>query len=101
MRNILGLAMIGALAFASPALAGNFTVTDIKLPYQDTLTITNPINVTGYIGRQVLTTNLGIIDAWCIDLFHDDAVGGGQNLPFATSNALMDGQGNVLSSIQV
>jgi hypothetical protein len=67
--------MIGAFAFASPAMAENFTVTDIELPYQDTLTITTPASAaeTGCIGQQVLTTNLGIIDAWCIDLFHDDS----------------------------
>jgi hypothetical protein len=101
MRNVLSLAMIGAFALASPALAENFTVTDIELPYQDTLTLDAPVLVTAYVGRQVLTTNVGIIDAWCIDLFHDDSPGSGQSVPFSTSNILEDGQDNVLTSVQV
>lgn len=48
--------------------------------------------------EQVLTTNVGIIHPLCIDLFHDDDVGEGQNLPFTTSNVLTDGRGNVLSA---
>jgi hypothetical protein len=82
-------------------MATNFTVTDIELPYHDTLTVTAPISATGYIGRQVLTTSIGVIDAWCIDLFHDDAVGGGQNLPFTTSTLLTDGSGHTLSSATI
>lgn len=91
MRNMLSLAMIGAFALASPAIAENFTVTDIELPYQDTLTINAPVSVTGEVGQQVLTTNLGIIDAWCIDLFHDDSAGAGQSVGFTTSSTLSNG----------
>lgn len=99
MRNALFAALAG-LSFATPAFAG-ITVTDIELPHQDTLTINSPISGSGYIGQQVLTTSIGTIDAWCIDLFHDDYVGGGQNLAFTTSATLTDGQGNVLAPATV
>lgn len=106
MRNlfITIAASIGAalVTLTTPASAGGITVTDIELPYNDTLTITSPISGQGYVGQQVLTTNLGTtIDAWCIDLYHDDYVGAGQNLQFGTSEVLVDGEGNDLSSMQV
>jgi hypothetical protein len=89
-------ALVGALFLANPAFAG-LTITDIELPHNDTLTITSPISVTAYVGQQVLTTNIGTIDAWCIDLFHDDSPGT-QSTTFAESNILTDGQGHILSS---
>jgi hypothetical protein len=92
------VAVLAGLGLAGPAFATNLTVTDIELPYNDVLSITGPVSGSGYIGEQVLTTNLGTIDAWCIDLFHDDFIGGGQNLPFTTSAALTDGNGHVLTS---
>lgn len=92
------VAVLVGLGLAGPASATNLTVTDIELPYNEVLSITGPISGTGYIGEQMLTTSLGTIDAWCIDLFHDDYVGGGQSLPFKTSIVLTDGQGNVLTS---
>ncbi|WP_428493588.1 PEP-CTERM sorting domain-containing protein [Rhodopila sp.] len=84
---ILGLAALSgavSLALATPAMAGPFTVNDIELPYNDTLTINGPASGTGYIGQQVLTTSIGTIDAWCIDIYHDDQVGGGQDVAFVT-----------------
>jgi hypothetical protein len=99
--TILAAAGVALTALYTPASAANFTVYDIELPYQDTLTINSPISGAGYIGRQVLTTSIGTIDAWCIDLFHDDFVGGGQSLPFSTSTVLTDGNGNTLSATQV
>jgi hypothetical protein len=89
-------ALVGASFLATPAFAG-LTITDIQLPYNDTLTITSPVSVTAYVGQQVLTTSIGIIDAWCIDAFHDDSVGI-QSTAFAESNILTDGQGHTLSS---
>lgn len=85
---ILGLAALtGAvsLALATPAMAGPFTISDIELPYNDTLTINGPsAPASFYVGQQVLTTSIGTIDAWCIDIYHDDQVGGGQNVSFVT-----------------
>jgi hypothetical protein len=104
MRNtVLGFAAIAAatMALASPALAENFTVYDIELPYNDSLTLDAPVSGQGYVGQQVLTTSVGTIDAWCIDLFHDDYVGGGQNVPYTTSTTLTDGNGHPLSTTQI
>jgi len=85
---ILGLAALtGAvsLALATPAMAGPFTIYDIELPLNDTLTINGPSAAGSfYVGQQVLTTSIGTIDAWCIDIYHDDQVGGGQSVSFAT-----------------
>lgn len=83
--NLAALAGVASLALATPAMAGPFTVYDIELPLNDTLTINGP-SAPGslYVGQQVLTTSIGTIDAWCIDIYHDDQVGGGQNVAFAT-----------------
>jgi hypothetical protein len=79
------IALVAGSSFAAPAFATNFTIYDIELPYNEILTITSPLNnVQGYVGQQVLTTSVGTIDAWCIDLFHDNYVGGGQNLAYTT-----------------
>ncbi|WP_428537160.1 PEP-CTERM sorting domain-containing protein [Rhodopila sp.] len=84
---ILGLAALtGAvsLALATPAMAGPFTINDIELPYNDILTINGPTSGTAYVGQQVLTTSIGTIDAWCIDIYHDDQVGPNQNVAYVT-----------------
>ena len=85
---ILSLAALtgaASLALATPALAGPFTVSDIELPYNDTLTINGPSpSGTFLVGQQVLTTSIGTLDAWCIDIYHDDQAVSGQNVAFAT-----------------
>jgi hypothetical protein len=87
-------------ALAPPASAANITVFDIELPYNEVLTIDTPAFGTGYVGQQVLTTNIGTVDAWCIDIFHDDFLGA-QNSPFQTGPVTSDGNGHTLSQNQV
>jgi len=94
MRNpiltLAALAGAATLALATPASADPFTITDIELPYNDLLTINSPVFGQGYVGQQVLTTSLGTIDAWCIDLFHDDYIGSGQNYSYTTGPITTD-----------
>ncbi len=98
MRNtLLALAALSGaatLALATPASADPFTITDIELPYNDLLTINSPAFGQGYVGQQVLTTSLGTIDAWCIDLFHDDYIGTGQNYSYTTGPITTDNNPN-------
>lgn len=85
LPKLAALAGAVSLALATPAVAGPFTIYDIELPLNNTLTINGP-SAPGsfYVGQQVLTTSIGTIDAWCIDIYHDDHVGGGQSVMYAT-----------------
>ena len=83
--SLAALTGVVSLALATPAMAGPFTVYDIELPLNNTLTINGPATPGSfYVGQQVLTTSIGTIDAWCIDIYHDDQVGGGQSVSYAT-----------------
>lgn len=81
MKHCLVAAMaLGAAAvgWAPETGATVITVTNIAMPYEETLTIGNPLSPAegAYVGEQVLTTSTGqTIDAWCIDLFHDAYLG--------------------------
>jgi len=88
-------ALVLSGVMASQALAGPITVTDVAVPYNETVTITAPgLDVTAYTGQIVLTTSVGVLDVWCIDLYHDIGVGNVGSLPyqFGTINT------NVLSA---
>ena len=89
---VAALALSGVMA--SQALAGPITVTDVAVPYNETVTITAPgLDVTAYTGQIVLTTSVGVLDVWCIDLYHDIGVGNVGSLPyqFGTINTNFDG----------
>ncbi|HTT81801.1 MAG TPA: PEP-CTERM sorting domain-containing protein [Stellaceae bacterium] len=69
----LGLALDLLVAAAA---AGEITVTNVAMPYSETLTIDSPISSGAYVGQVVFTTSTGqTIDAWCIDLYHDIGLG--------------------------
>ena len=52
------------LASSSQAHADPITVTNVALPYNETVTITGPggLNVTAYTGQIQLTTSIGLLD---------------------------------------
>ena len=82
---------------ATPASATPFTIYDVEVNPSETATVLTPVPSTFGYGQIVLTTSVGIVDAWCIDLYHNIDVGGGQSLPYTTGPLLTDGDGNPLS----
>lgn len=64
---------IGVMALAAPAAATDITVTNVALPYSETVTLSGGMaGVAGnhLAGQIVLTTSIGTIGTWCVDLFH-------------------------------
>jgi hypothetical protein len=105
-----GAVIAAALSIAAAAQATPIIVTNIAMPYEETLTIGNPLSPAegAYVGQQVLTTSTGaIIDAWCIDLFHDASLGNQaanddyQIEPIATNNDPNYTNGTPLTSAQI
>jgi hypothetical protein len=79
-RCVAAATVVGAALglYTTSAAADNITVTNIAMPYRETLTIGNPLSpsVGAYVGQLVLTTSTGAtLDAWCIDLYHDAGLG--------------------------
>ena len=94
MRKLLLSTVLVMAACAAPALANPvITVTDVSIQ-GDVVTITGPISpISVYAGPLTLTTSMGSIVAWCVDLFHEVQTGGGQTLQYelgtvTTDNAL-------------
>lgn len=81
---LLAAAATVALA-AGQAYAGLITVTDVAMPVNETVNLNNiaPGSPEVYAGQTVFTTTIpSMIYAWCIDMFHDIGLGGGQNLVY-------------------
>ena len=90
------------LASSSQAHADPITVTNVALPYNETVTITGPgLNVTAYTGQIQLTTSIGLLDVWCIDLYHDIGVGNVGDLPYQFGPIATNFDGANLSAIQI
>lgn len=111
-RFAIAALALGVAATAGAANAGAtlITVTNIAMPYEETLTVGNPLpsGEGAYVGMQVLTTSTGqTIDAWCIDLFHDAYLGNQpanfdyQVEPILTNNDPNYAQGGALSTAQI
>ncbi|HTQ32593.1 MAG TPA: PEP-CTERM sorting domain-containing protein [Stellaceae bacterium] len=82
-------------AYTTQAAADPIIVTDVEVPLREIITLNTPVSVSAYVGQIVLTTTTGaIIPAWCIDLYHDVGVGGGQNLHYETGPIITDNSGN-------
>lgn len=91
MRKLLLTATLAAAAHAAPALANpSITVTDVSIQ-GDVVTIAGPIPpVSVNAGPLTLTTSMGSIVAWCVDLFHEVQTGGGQTLQYELGTAATD-----------
>jgi hypothetical protein len=85
---------------AMPAVALPVTVTDVGVNQPQIITITGPVDVTAYVGQIVLTTSLGTLAVWCIDVFHDIGLGF-QDLSYVTGEIANDFNGNQLSAEQI
>ena len=86
---------------AVQALATNITIYDVEINPSESVTLDTPVYVTYDFGQIVLTTSIGTIDAWCIDMFHDITVEGGQSLAYTTGPIAGNGEGGTLPSLQI
>ena len=91
MRKLLLSTVITTVASAAPALANPvITVTDVSVQ-GDIVTIAGPISpISVYAGPLTLTTSMGSLVAWCVDLFHEVQTGGGQNLQYELGTVTTD-----------
>lgn len=93
-------ALAGLVSLATPALADPLFVSNLAVPYYETVDLTGPLSLNGAIaGQQDLTVNFGTsltqatftLPVWCVDLFHDIDLGGlalpYQTGPLATDNS--------------
>ena len=99
-RALLAAAVAACAAVASPAFASPITVTDVEVPLAEVVTISNPVQVSGYAGQIVLTTSAGVLDAWCIDVFHDVNVGT-TDLSYQYAPITTNYSGTTLSQTQI
>jgi PEP-CTERM motif len=87
---------------ATQAHANPISVTSVALPYNETVTITAPgLNVTAYTGQIELTTSIGLLDVWCIDLYHDIGVGNVGSLKYQFGTIRTDFDGTTLTKTQI
>jgi len=91
MRKLLLSTTLAVAAFAGPTLASPvLTVTGVSVQ-GDIVTIAGPTSPeTVRAGPLTLTTGMGSIVAWCVDLFHLVRTGGGQNLHYALGTVATD-----------
>jgi hypothetical protein len=94
------LALAIGMAVFTSAAATPFTIYDVEVNQGEAVTLSSPITDTYDFGQIVLTTSIGTIDAWCIDLFHEIYVGGGQSLPYTIGAFTTDGEGTQLTTTQ-
>jgi PEP-CTERM motif len=109
--SILKLAaavLAGAMALAAPASATIINITNVQVPYSEGVTLTGGTigsEVIGIAGQFVLTTDIGTLNAWCVDLFHTISLGGSYTYmtgPLLTDNSgSSPGTSNPLSSTQI
>ena len=76
MKTIVKLALavaLGATGVAAPAAADTITVTYVAQPYYENVSVAAFDSFAGgseRAGQIVLTTNIGNLGTWCVDLFH-------------------------------
>src|SRR5271166_2858868 len=101
--------LIGAMALAAPVSATIINITDVQVPFSEGVTLSGgtiggPDNVS-IAGQIVLTTNIGILGTWCVDLYHTINLGGSYPYmtgPFLTGNSgSSPGTSKLLSSTQI
>jgi hypothetical protein len=96
----------GVLAAAQPARA-DVIVNDVEMTINpaDTFFIqgtgfSQPLDV--YVGQITFTTSTNTtIPVWCVDIYHDIGLGGGQNIDYTVGTLTTDHNGNSLSADQI
>jgi hypothetical protein len=98
MGMILGA--VAVVGLATPAAATPFTVTNVNVNLPEIITLNTPVSVTAYVGQAELTTTIGTLNVWCIDVYHDIELGAG-DLPYTTGSISTDFNGSTLSTAQI
>ncbi len=92
--GILSFCLVSGAAVA-PAGATSITISDVGVTYYENLTLTGgalgsgTLNA-GYSGQINLSTSLGNLGVWCVDLFHEIFLGGqysATTAPYTTNNS--------------
>ncbi len=109
IMNMAAATLAGAMVFAAPVSATTINITDVEVPYSESVTLTGGTlggpDAIGIAGQIVLTTNLGTLGTWCVDLFHTINIGG--SYTYMTGPLLTDNSGstpatsNPLTSTQI
>ena len=86
------IACLLALGQGTSAWAGQvFTVSSVSVTGDD-VTVTSPTGPEATTaGPIMLTTTIGTLAAWCVDLYHVIYTGGGQNLSYQVGTVTTDG----------
>ncbi len=87
----LGAALVATSANAGPTLVvgQDITVTEATT-IGSTVTLTAPVSGTTTAGPIFLKTSVGDLLVWCIDLYHDIYLQGGQNLHYVATTVTSD-----------
>lgn len=97
-RKLILAALTGGLSLYSlacaPTASAGIMITNVQVPYYESITLhggsigTDAIGIAGQI---VLTTDIGILGTWCVDLFRNIYLGGSYTYTvgsLTTNNAL-------------
>jgi hypothetical protein len=85
--------LVGAMVATSPVSATTIHITDVEVPYYESVTLTGGtlgLDAIGIAGQIVLTTNFGTLGTWCVDVFHTINIGGTYTYmtgPLSTDNS--------------
>ena len=108
MLKLAAAVLAGVMALAAPASATIINITNVQVPFSEGVTLTGGTigsEVIGIAGQFVLTTDIGTLNAWCVDLFHTISLG--CSYTYTTGPLLTDNSGsspgtsNPLSSTQI
>jgi len=97
---------LGVAAVSAPAWAGQtFTVTGVSLASNaDTVQLDTPVGASTWAGPVLLSTSIGNLVTWCIDIYADIYLGSGQSLTYQTNavkTSTQNGNGVTLTATQV
>jgi hypothetical protein len=101
--------LVGAMTLAAPVSATIINITDVQVPFSEGVTLSGGTvggpDTIGIAGQIVLTTDIGILGTWCVDLYHTINIGGSYTYmtgPLLTDNSgSSPGTSNALSSTQI
>ena len=101
----------GMAALTAPASAGPILVSNVQVPYYESVTLHDGIlgagnsSTIGIAGQIDLTTNIGPLGTWCVDLFHVVYIGGNYTYyagPLVTDNTgSSPATSNPLTALQI
>jgi hypothetical protein len=100
-------ALSAGMLAAAPSARADVIVNNVEMTinpadsfYIEGSGFTQPIDV--YVGQVTFTTNTNAtIPVWCVDIYHDIGLGGGQNIDYTQGTLTNDHDGNTLSAAQV